>query len=439
MIIVLKNKKRNCIVILGIILLLYHSLMFPARDDLFYMHTLDDTSLWAFLVDRYNSWSSRIVSECLGAMLLSLPTIVWKSLDVIIWIVIYVLLIKFCDRNCTDNSYEIILCLVLLYPFEHMGTAGWAITNIFYSWPLMFTLMVAIILKSLFYGKEITLLEKVICVISTFVCGTTEQSWVVMTFLCVGLIAYNFFYKRRQIFPWVILIINLFDLVIILSSPGSRHRMFIESGKYMPDFFTLTFVDKISAGVISTMSALILDFDFLFFIFCIAVAFNVSCKVKNIYLQVMSYVPSAFCIIGLFYSSFERSFPQMMWMLNGNLVDANNCEYFYSYIPLLIYIWIICILVISICMVFDDKKERWLNIFILGAGFASRITMGFSPTLFASAERTFIFAYFSLIISIFWLYKNLKEKNLQIFLHKIMIMGVFFMVFYQLSSIELYR
>lgn len=435
------NKKRERVIgIFIIILLIYHCLMFPARDDLYYMHTLDDMGLWSFLFNRYNTWSSRVVSESLGALLLAFPTFVWKILDIAVWSMILVSLVKFCDDESSDSTYAILLSLILIYPFEHMGTAGWAITNIFYSWPLLFTLIILIVLKRFFYGKKVLLTQKVICVLSVMFCGTTEQSWIVITALCVGLIIYNLLIKRKQYFPWMILSLNFVNLAIITLSPGSKNRMVIEAGKYMPEFFTLTLIDKINAGIISTMSFFLLRFDVIFFLFCIVIVFNVNEKIKNVYIQTLTMIPCIINILfGLFSTELSRSYHQIIFLLNENLINANNYERFNSYIPLLIYLWIICILVMGIYISFDDKKIAFMNIFILGAAFCSRIAMGFSPTLYASAERTFIFAYFSLIICTFLLYNNLTGKRTQLFVKRVLILSAMLMVCHQIVSIELYR
>lgn len=435
------NKKREKVIGYFLLLLIgYHCLMFTVRDDVYYMHTLDNMGLWSFLLNRYTTWSSRIVSESLGALLLSFPIIAWKILNIVVWCMILISLVKFCDDELSDNSFEIMVCLMLMYPFDHMGTAGWAITNIFYSWPLLFTLMIAIILKLFYYGKEVSLFKRVICVLAVMFCGTTEQSWIIITTLCIGLVIYNFILKRKQYFPIGILVLNFINLAIILFSPGSKNRMLVEAGKYMPDFFMLTIVDKINAGIISTMSFFLLRFDMIFFAFCIMIALNVFTKTKNMYIQILTSIPCAINVIfGLFQSELVRSYPQIIFMLNGTLINANNYERFNSYMPLLIYLWLICILLIGIYISFDDKKMAFMNIFILGAGFCSRVAMGFSPTLYASAERTFIFAYFSLIICIFSLYRNLSEKKTQLFVKKMLLLGAILMVCYQFTSIELYR
>ena len=50
-----------------------------------------------------------------------------------------------------------------------------------------------------------------------------------------------------------------------------------------------------------------------------------------------------------------------------------------------------------------------VNIIFL-AGFASRMIMAFSPTLYASSTRTFIFMYFSIIICGTFIFKEILNN-----------------------------
>ena len=64
-------------------------------------------------------------------------------------------------------------------------------------------------------------------------------------------------------------------------------------------------------------------------------------------------------------------------------------------------------------MVFVIFKDKLLPSFILLAGIASRVIMGFSPTIFASRSRTTIFMYMAIIVCmLFVLYKLFKDKKI---------------------------
>ena len=52
-------------VLVAVIGLVYHVGMKPmAGDDIFFRDATKDTTLWAYLTQRYLTWTSRVVSEC---------------------------------------------------------------------------------------------------------------------------------------------------------------------------------------------------------------------------------------------------------------------------------------------------------------------------------------------------------------------------------------
>ena len=54
-----------------------------------------------------------------------------------------------------------------------------------------------------------------------------------------------------------------------------------------------------------------------------------------------------------------------------------------------------------------EKMEQYLFIaVILAAGFATAVVMGFSPTIYASAGRVFIYLYFAFIFACAYCYKK---------------------------------
>jgi hypothetical protein len=70
-----------------------------------------------------------------------------------------------------------------------------------------------------------------------------------------------------------------------------------------------------------------------------------------------------------------------------------------------------------------DKPERKIALFILATGFISRVLMGFSPTVYASSYRTFLYMYFSIIICLIILMNKqlpqLMEKKIFVYLFAI--------------------
>ena len=78
-----------------------------------------------------------------------------------------------------------------------------------------------------------------------------------------------------------------------------------------------------------------------------------------------------------------------------------------------IFINIVMIVLIIICLffIFGKSKKAYLIILILAAGLVSRIIIGFSPTIFASGLRTFIYFYFALLIVNLLVVDNIFKKT----------------------------
>lgn len=85
-----------------------------------------------------------------------------------------------------------------------------------------------------------------------------------------------------------------------------------------------------------------------------------------------------------------------------------------TWVPDIILSLVCVAIIISLYVLFDDKKLSFLTIFILSLGFGSRMVMSFSPTIWASAQRTFMFMYLSILICSVILYQILQSQKKEI-------------------------
>ena len=76
--------------------------------------------------------------------------------------------------------------------------------------------------------------------------------------------------------------------------------------------------------------------------------------------------------------------------------------------------FVLVTLLISIYRIFTGKFKSWLAIGVLSAGFVTKFVMGFSPTIWASSERTSTFLLISIIACITILLRkwNFKDKSM---------------------------
>ena len=72
-------------VLVAVIGLVYHVGMKPmAGDDIFFRDATKDTTLWAYLTQRYLTWTSRVVSECVLVNVIQFP-VLWRIIDFLLF------------------------------------------------------------------------------------------------------------------------------------------------------------------------------------------------------------------------------------------------------------------------------------------------------------------------------------------------------------------
>ena len=84
---------------------------------------------------------------------------------------------------------------------------------------------------------------------------------------------------------------------------------------------------------------------------------------------------------------------------------------FRSLVPDLILTVVFLAILISLFLIFDDKKHAVLSILIVLVGFASRMIMILTPQIRGAGSRVFIFMYFSLILVSVLLYQVILKSN----------------------------
>ncbi|RKW11833.1 MAG: hypothetical protein D8B54_11120, partial [Catonella sp.] len=90
--------------------------------------------------------------------------------------------------------------------------------------------------------------------------------------------------------------------------------------------------------------------------------------------------------------------------------------------PLLIYTVFLIIITIVLFLLFEDKWQATSAVIILGVGYAARMTVSLSPTIYASGLRTFTPLIFSGLIVVIMIYREFIDKidlqGLKSFLNK---------------------
>lgn len=401
-------------------------------DDVFFANVLGDEGsfqVWIqYLRERYQNWTSRLIIEGLLVILVHFP-LIWRIIDtvLVIWIAIALSLI-FNNKNSVKLNWWIIL-LLLAFPFETMNSAGWMATTLNYLWPLAFGFIGMIPVNNLLKQKKNSVQN--VFFSSIALCYAINQEQMCAIVLAISLFGSIYFYiERKKVYKIIIfdLLLSTISLVFIISCPGNTLRKEQEIVTWFPSFNELTIFDKLEIGYSSSLFEFFMKPNLIFFLFSIMLFTFMCIQKRKITNYIIASLPLMTSIImGMFVNIFSLIFPNIT-ALTTSLTDTGTnikiTEINTWFPDLFITVILICILA-SIWSAFLDKKIATVLIYTALVGLASRGIMGFSPTIWGSGSRTFIFMYFSFIIISVMLFKEiLRLKILEKGLYKLMVISI---------------
>lgn len=403
---------------LYLLMFFFHLTYAVFNDDAFYiaargfvdasvLHLVDMT------VSGYKTWGTPFLSYFSVLFCIREPWL-WQVLDSFFLSLLAIVISRIFTRNNHRIYNWIVVLLILVYPFRHMATAGWISTTVPYVWTLAFGVYSTLFIKKVWDGEEILWFEYPYYVFSLVYGASSPQMSLVLIFV-YGLFTFLFIKnhkaKRFLLFQDTLLILSFLSLLL---SPGTNSR-FVTELRWFPNYLMLSLVDKIELGYSSTLSHFICQPDMIFFLFTLLLWVVVWHKHKEMTARIISAIPFACCLIfGV--STSPPIFGVIPAIRNAvphgsyGAITVENYFTFSSYFPIFIFGIVAICIILSLYLAFSDARS-WLSIYIMVVGFVSRMILAFSPTIWASSTRTFIFLYFAFIICILLLFQELIEKE----------------------------
>lgn len=413
----LYKKEYFPFIILAIGMLIFHLIInVNFGDDLSFKKVLQQNNLIEWLKIRYITWSSRTVIEFVMVIILGCSIFLWRILDVAIIVLLAISISKVFLNNSSRRNNWIIVALIFIYPFRDMSSAGWGATTLNYLWPLSFGIYSFIIIKKIFNNDNIKWYEYIFSTLALMFAVSQEQMCAILLAMYCILTLYFFIKYKDKGYIIFGTLLCLANFIWILECPGNNVRKAKEVGKWFSDYNTLSFINKSELGFSSSMFQFICNPNSIFIIFSILIFLLTIIKYKDKMIWIISGVPLG---IGLFFSIFRNNiailFPGLLKILNSSTeygtITLENFYAFRSYIPIILFGMVgICVL-LSLYFCFGNSPKAILTILIMLLGLASRVIMGFSPTIWASGNRTFLFMYFAFIICSIIVYEEIIELN----------------------------
>ncbi len=410
-------------------LLILHAFVQPDfGDDLTYADVYWDQNLLAFLKDRYEWWSSRVVIEAVMMPLTVADPWVWRILNTLMTVLLVwntADLFGLPEEGEKAQAQCIFFALMWTVPLASLCSAGWITTTTNYLWPLALGTVALRPLKRWLLGQDCHLSELVFCPLCALYAANMEQTAAILlgVYLAVGV--YLFVKKRRlPLFYFVMLALIGLSLWAILASPGNANRNATETERFFPEFWELSGPQKLEMGFIESAHYYVAAghkqvsylFGALTGVLGLAMAGRAR-QGKGHPLQ----LPVALCPL-LFYWGVGHLARYLLYggvLTRGlNLVGLfgenrqlgglGNYSAGLVLLQAAVYLCLLGCVALTVFFLHGRSEETLFELLILGAGFTSRVLVGFSPTIYASGDRTALFASAAILI--------VTLRNIQLYL-----------------------
>lgn len=415
------RKKWGILAGMFLILLLAHALIrADFGDDLAYKNILANQSMFEFLRERYHTWSSRVLIEAVMLLFVTGNVWWWKIADsLMILLFLWVVSELFGGENRQDKMRAQILmfCMIWIVPFFSLSSAGWITTTINYLWPLTLGLVAMLPLGHFIREEKIPAWEYAVCPVCALYGANMEQMGAILLGSYMVLGGY-LLWKRKKLSPFyfVQLLLIAGSLVFILTAPGNACRTQEEMQRFFPEFAELSPWQKLWMGFLDTAQYYLAAGDgqksYIFGLFSVILwlaallTFYGRKERRGIFGLLVSLVPVVFywgigqagnLLLntglltrgrnGIGVLAQNRQIPGMSFFSGGLVVFQTLC-----------YLIVLAAVAGTILYIWGTSEEAMLELLILAAGFLSRLVVGFSPTIYASGDRTALFCTAAILI-----------------------------------------
>ena len=415
-------------ILLAVILICFHIPIEKSGDDKWFQNILNNQNIIDYSIERYQTWTARNVIETVLVSLTNthVSTMIWKVLNICMFELIAYSIYKIFIKDIKDNNKKLVLTYILIFgilliPKNLFNDAGWMATTTNYLWALALGIFTCTLIKKNLNNEKIKWYNTIFYVLATIYAANQELMAVVLFVIFTFYILYLIKNKKVKIelnkTTILVYIITILSLIYILTCPGNIVRKEKEIQTWYPEYQGFGIVSKMELGITSMMKYLIIDGRLVFILFTAVMAFYILKEHRNILTKIIGIIPfigAVFC--NVFSQPITYLFPKLMEVMglyskNELIINSTNLTDFSMYIPIAIYGVILLCIFINIFLIFRKSNTGIVAAIVYLLGLATRGVMGFSPTVFASAERPSLFLYFAFVIITLLIYKKMLDEN----------------------------
>lgn len=365
-----------------------------------------------FVGMRWNNWSSRFILEGILLGMLSLPVVIWHVITPLMFVLIYYSILKLIDKKKSLVFIQTVIIIIFSINFGLYGSAGWYATTINYVWVFGLGLYVLSFIPAILENKRIKVWQWLTITISALIATNQEQMCaLIIGFYALTLLYYLIKNKRINVFLLWVCAISIIMLTLHVICPGNEIRRLVETSQYYPEYYKLSIFRKVYLGMLTTLAPMATTYILPIIIYLFIIMY-LGLTSNNPKIRIVSIIP----LIGAMLINFMFRFdcPALNQIVKygsskGDLIGVPRVTWIQ--IALILAMLIIFLLCIWITIKTCKLSTSIICGIILIAAFCSRVMMGFSPSVFASGERTFIFMYYLIYIDCLFLIKDKYSRK----------------------------
>ncbi|MDH6364565.1 hypothetical protein M2139_001552 [Enterococcus sp. PF1-24] len=380
----------------------------------------------AFLANRYQTWSARLVIEFF--VLISVQHYTFWRIGNTLAMFIIIAMPALMVRKKLPLAIGLIFSVTLFnqMPLGMFSETGWISTSVNYLWVLAAGWLVVYPLLQLANGKNVFILTYLLSLLALVFASNSEQMAAILLAFTAGCLFYSLFQKKVNVFKFIpYFIINIGNLLLILLAPGNRVRLAEEVPRWFPDFNKLSLFRKIELGYSSTVRNLFFDGNRLTLVLIVVLIIVALKKKAAIWQQIWLWLSLALWLV---FGPLQQTLAARVPYIANILSSFNNYGTTFQLSELATWqaeIWLTLALACFILGVVMVMESGWLKLtaaYLLLIAIAARMALGFSPTIWASGMRTYTFTYQLFITTVLlaladnhkFLLKDLKKSKLML-------------------------
>lgn len=308
---------------------------------------------------------------------------------------------------------------MLCTDYNSLYTAGWGATTVNYLWPVAAALPYFVMVKKLFEGKMLTKIQIAVTFVLLAFAINQEQVAALVLGLSIVFLVFrvikNKKFEKKDLFFLFIIILCIVSIVFILTCPGNKNRFAAEVKFWFPEYVSLSLFDKIQIGMITILPYYLSDKISYFisntpvlviFPLCLVLSFSFyKKKRRNFIIQLLL---DAFVLLTIPIRAVRKDF----------LLANNKLSQFSIYSKTEVLFECLILLIIAVLFLYQlyaamkNKFQGLLNVILLCAGFCSAFIIAFSPTVYASGSRVYIYLSFIIFLITFRIFNDSRNTNI---------------------------